>query len=122
MWETFPNPTPGETARVIRSPRGTGYPNDTTTGAPNLNDPTQWSELRNPDQLTIDLQARYNVGQLFELKEPRIEIIALVVNAFNSIAPTSLIDAYTPGATNRFGTAVSRAAPLQGELILRVRN
>lgn len=122
MWETFPNPTPGETARVIRSPRGTGYPNDTTTGAPNLNDPTQWSELRNPDQLTIDLQARYNVGQLFELKEPRIEIIALVVNAFNSIAPTSLTDAYTPGATNRFGTAVSRAAPLQGELILRVRN
>ena len=122
LWETFPNPTPGETQRVIRSPRGTGYPNDTTTGAPNLNDPGQWVELRNPDQLTIDLQARYNVGELFELKQTRIEIIALVVNALNSITPTSLTDAYTPGATNRFGAAVSRAAPLQGELILRVRN
>ncbi len=122
MWETFPNPTPGETQRVIRSPRGTGYPNDTTTGTPNLNDPTQWSELRNPDQLTIDLQVRYNVGQLFELKQTRIELIGLVVNALNSTTPTALTDAYTPGATNRFGTAVSRVAPLQGELIVRVRN
>lgn len=122
MWETFPNPTPGETQRVIRSPRGTGYPNDAATGTPNLNDPTQWSELRNPDQLTIDLQARYNIGQLFELKQTRVELIALVVNALNSTTPTALTDAYTPGATNRFGMAVSRAAPLQGQLVLRVRN
>ncbi len=122
LWETFPNPNPSESNRVIRSPRGTGFPNDTATGAPNLNDPSQWVDLRNPSQLTLDLQARYNVGQLFNLTEPRIELVALVVNAFNSTEATGYSDTFAPGATNRFGTATGRPAAFQAELILRVRN
>lgn len=121
IWESFPNAF-GGSARVYRSPRGTGFANDTSTGAPNLNDPTQWVEMRNPDQLTLDLQARYNLSELFNLQGPRIEIIALIVNATNSTQATALSDTYSPGATNRFGTATSRAAPFQAELILRVRN
>ncbi len=122
MWETFANPTPGQTARVPKSPRGTGYPNETSTGAPNLNDPTQWVEMRNPDQLTVDLQVRYNLGRLFHLEEPRMELVGLIVNALNSTTPTGITDSYNAGATNRFGTATGRAAPFQAELILRVRN
>ncbi len=122
LWETFPNPNPSETQRVIRSPRGTGFPNDSSSGLPNLNDSSQWTELRNPSQLIIDLQVRYDVGHLFRLNEPRIELVGLLVNALNSTDATTLSDTFSNGATNRFGTALFRQAPLQAELILRVRN
>jgi hypothetical protein len=121
VWESFPNAF-GGVQRVYRSPRGTGFANDAVTGLPNLNDATQWVNLRNPDQLTLDLQARYNLSEAFGIKAFRMEIIALVVNATNSTQATFLSDVYNPGGTNRFGTATGRAAPLQGELILRVRN
>lgn len=65
--------------------------------------------------MIVDLQARYNLGQLFHLEEPRLELVLLVVNVLNSTEPTQLSDTNTAGATNRFGTAVSRQPPLQAD-------
>ncbi len=120
MWASYPNPNPTESARVIRSPRGTGFADSNLT--PNLNDPSSWTELRNPSQMIVDLQLRYNVGQLFNLKNTRVELIGLLVNALNSTEAFALSDTYTAGAANRFGTATGRQAPLQAQLVFRVRN
>ncbi len=120
LWASYPNPNTTETSRVTRSPRGTGFAD--SQNVPNLNDASTWSELRNPSQMIVDVQARYNLGQLFKFKETRIDIAALIVNAFNSTEAFSLSDTYSAGTANRFGTATGRQAPFQAQLVLRVRN
>ncbi|MBS2022154.1 MAG: TonB-dependent receptor [Deltaproteobacteria bacterium] len=119
-WENYTNPADG-TQRYYRSPRGTGFPNNTTLGKPDFNDPNSWTDLRNPDQFTLDLQARYNLGQALKTKE-KFEIVLLVVNSLNNTGPQFLYDSYTTSATNRFGQASSHFSPLQAEFMFRVRN
>jgi hypothetical protein len=120
MWENFPNPADGN-QRAYRSPRGTGYANNAATGAPDFNDPNSIVELRNPSQFLVDVEARYNLGALLQLKETKLEVVGFVVNVLNNNDPVSLTDAYA-ARNNRFGQASFRNSPLQAELILRVRN
>jgi hypothetical protein len=119
MWESFPNPGDG-TQKVYRSPRGTGFATNPATGLPDFNDPSSWVETRNPSQVLVDVQARYNVGAALHTTQ-RFEVVGLLVNAFNNVDPVALVDSYSSRG-NRFGLAASRNAPMQGEIILRVRN
>ena len=68
------------------------------------------------------MQVRYDVGGALGLSQ-KIELVGLVVNALDDTSATQLTDAWsdTP-AKNRFGTALFQDSPLQGELLLRVRN
>src|SRR5262249_40189285 len=118
IWENFANTGQGGT--VYRSPRGTGFANNPTTLAPDFNDPTSWVQMRNPSQLLVHPPARYDFGRLLHWKQ-RLELVMLVVNVFNNSDATALFDQYS-ATSNRFGTVVTRNGPLQGELILRVRN
>lgn len=120
LWMSFRNPA-DSSQRLYRSPRGTGFAVNNATGQPDFNDPSSWVELRNPSSLAVDLQARYDLGHALGLERTRLELAGLVVNALNSTDPFSLSDSWsTPN--NRFGTVSTRQSPLQGELILRVRN
>ena len=116
-WESVSGPN-GE--RVYRSPRGTGFPIDSATGQPNFNDPNSWSEIRNPDTMIIDLQARYNFQNLFRLKQ-RLELVCLVVNSLNNSGASSYLDSYST-SKNRVGFANFHNNALQAEFILRFRN
>jgi hypothetical protein len=120
IWERFNNPA-DPSQSYYRSPRGTGFAIG-PGGVPNFNDPTSWVEMRNPSQFVVDAQARYNLSPLFDLDEPRMELIFLIVNLFNSTDATALRDLYTAGANNSFGLVSSRQAPFQAELTFRVRN
>ncbi|HEX9548601.1 MAG TPA: hypothetical protein VF942_14765, partial [Acidimicrobiales bacterium] len=73
MWESFSNPA-DSTQRIYKTPRGTGAPISSVTGAPNFNDPNQWTALRQPDQFNIDLQARYNLGDPFNWKQSKLDL------------------------------------------------
>jgi hypothetical protein len=118
-WESFPGGFNG--ARIIRSPRGTGFPINSQTGQPDFNDPSQISELRDPDYFNIDLQARYNLGQALNLQQ-RAEIVLLVVNALNEVTPFGYTDQYSNRLNNKFGFASGAVSPLQAEVFLRFRN
>ena len=104
---------------MYRSPRGTGFP--ITGAASNFNDPTGWSEIRDPTQLVLDLQARYNLGAPLGLKQQRAEIVLLMVNSFNDSSASSLFDTWS-ATNNRFGLANFHQSPLQAEMLLRFRN
>ena len=102
--------------RAYRSPRGPGLGLNSRTSTT-----LRRSELRNPSTLILDLQARYDLAKAIGLRQTKIEIAALVVNLLNSVEATSLSDSFAV-KNSRFGLAQGRQAPLQGELILRVRN
>jgi hypothetical protein len=119
MWQGFTNPADGST--LYRSPRGTGFAYDYVSTVPNLNDPSSWVSIRQPDVFIVDMQARYNLGHALGLKNHRIEIVGLVVNILNNQNVTSLSDFYSP-KNDRFGLSTFRNSALQGELILRFRN
>lgn len=120
LWENLINPADAS-QRLYRSPRGTGFALNATTLQPDLNDPSSWVALRNPDQFIIDIQARYNLGKAFGLEKERLELIGLIVNALNTTETQSITDQYA-SRNSRFGLTSFRQNPLQGELILRVRN
>ena len=103
---------------LYRSPRGTGH--SLNRGAPNFNDPSSISELRNPDQFIIDAQARYDLGRLLNMSN-KLELAFLVVNVLNNTDPTSLYDRWQAG-TSTYGLTRGRNRPLQAELLLRFRN
>jgi hypothetical protein len=120
LWETYTNPVDG--SALFHSPRGTGFAINSTTGAQNINDPGSWVYLRNPDFFETDLQIRYDLGQqLLGMKQNRLEVAALFVNALNQTYPSSLSSRY---ATNSYlyGTANSITTPFQSELTIRFRN
>lgn len=119
LWESFSNPNDG--SKNYKSPRGSGVPINSATNAPDFNDPSTFTQLRNPELFNIDLQARYNLGQLFHLKEQRLETILLVVNSLDNPNASSLFDSYTR-TNNRFGYAQFHNSPLQAELLIRFRN
>jgi hypothetical protein len=119
-WMSFTNP--GDSSqRLYRSPRGTGVPAVTTGGSPNFNDPSTWSDLRDPAQFLIDLQARYNLSGPLGLKQQRAEVLLLVVNVLNDSSPTSIFDSFS-ATSNRFGLANFHQSPMQAEVMLRFRN
>ena len=120
LWESASNPADGS-QRSYRSPRGTGYALNSTTGQQDFNDPTSVVELRNPSQFLLDAQARYDLGKGIGLKQTKLEIIGLLVNVLNSSEVTAVSDQYAL-KNSRYGLALSRQAPLQAELLLRVRN
>jgi outer membrane receptor protein involved in Fe transport len=116
LWETFGR-NPGDPSQTLyRSPRGTGFPID-STGKSNTNNPSSWTELRNADFFNIDLQARYNLGEALKLQQ-KAEIVLLVVNALNNPGPNTYFDT----AGNRFAQTNFHYLPIQGEMILRFRN
>jgi hypothetical protein len=103
---------------LYRSPRGTGH--SLNRSAPNFNDPSSISELRNPDQFLIDAQARYDLGRLVNMSN-KLELTLMVVNALNNTDPSALYDRWA--ATNTtYGLTRFRNRPLQAELLLRFRN
>ena len=119
LWENFTNP--GDSSqRIYRSPRGTGVPVSPISGAPDFNDPQQYTELRNPNSFIVDLQGRYNLGDALRIKQ-RLEVVLLVVNALGAGDTTNFFDTYAK-TNNRFGLASSRQSPLQAEVLLRFRN
>jgi hypothetical protein len=120
MWESFTNPgDPNQ--RIYKTPRGTGAPYSSVTGAQNFNDPSLWTELRDPDEFNIDLQARYNLGDPLRLKGQKLDLVLLVVNALNNRGASSLTDNFST-RNNRFGYAFSHFPPLQAEFVIRYRN
>ena len=119
LWESFTNPG-DSTQRLYKSPRGTGAPISSVTGAQDYNDPSQWTELRNPDQFIIDLQGRYNLGGLLHMKE-RLELVLLVVNATNNGGTSNITDNNST-FLSKFGDASSHFSPLQAEVLIRFRN
>jgi hypothetical protein len=119
LWENFPNPA-DPSQRAYRSPRGTAFATNPQTGGPDFNDPRSWVDFRTPSLLQVDAEARYNIGQLFHMKD-RLEIAALVINVLNDTSATVLQDAYNAGGRN-FGVATAHNNPIQATLILRWRN
>lgn len=119
LWMTMTNPTSGN-GSLYRSPRGTGYTLNATTGRADLNDPSNVAILRNPDQFVIDAQARYDVGRPFGLSQ-KLELTLLVVNLLNNTDPTGWNQNYNT-ANQQYGTVFNRNRPLQAELLLRFRN
>jgi hypothetical protein len=120
LWESFANPA-DSTQRIYKSPRGTAAPISSSTGAQNFNDPQLYTEIRNPDQFTLDLQARYNLANLLHLKQQRLDLVLLVVNTLNDPEASGLSDSFS-ARNSRFGQAFSHFAPLQAEFLLRYRN
>ena len=124
-WMSFTNPADSN-QKIYKSPRGTGVPISSVTGAPNFNDPTQWSELRDPSQFTLDLQARYNMGNALDWKQSKLDLVLLVVNSFNDPEASSVSNSFSlrPSGTdtNRFGYAFGHFSPLQAEFLIRFRN
>ncbi|MBM7112110.1 TonB-dependent receptor [Archangium primigenium] len=111
---------PGST-NFYRSPRGTGYA--VTRGTANFNDPTTVSELRNPSQLVIDAQVRYDVGRLVQLGSNKMELMLLITNVLNNTDATAYYDQYSTGTNNNYGLVRSRSnGPVAGQLTLRFRN
>ena len=125
QWMSFTNPA-DSTQRYYKTPRGTGAPISSVTGAPNFNDPTQWTELRDPDQFNIDLQARYNLGGALNWKQSKLDLVLLVVNSLNEPDAQFISTTYSTRAsgadTNRFGFASTHFSPLQAEFLIRFRN
>ena len=92
-------------------------------GAQDFNNPDLWTELRNPDQFNIDLQARYNLGSALKLKEQKLDLVVLMVNMLSSAAASALTE--TPKAKNNnygYATGFGHYAPFQAELLIRYRN
>src|SRR5207247_10492967 len=106
-----------------KTQRGTGAPVSTGSNAPNFNDPSQWTELRNPPVFNIDLQARYNLGGLLRMKDQKLDVVLLVVNALSDSAASQRTATHKI-RNNNFGEATSfgHFAPIQGELLIRYRN
>lgn len=119
-WMNFSNSADTSGGRIWRSPRGTGFPTNSATGQPDFNDPNSWTEIRSPDQFTLDLQARYNFGRLLQIKQ-KLELVLLVVNALNDSGMRFFTDSWAT-SNSRFGLASSHNTPLQAEFILRFRN
>jgi hypothetical protein len=121
-WESISNPADSN-QRLYKTQRGTGAPVSTLNNAPNFNDPSQWAELRNPPVFNIDLQARYNLGSLLRMKDQKLDVVLLVVNALSSSGPSQLSDTYRL-KNNHFGdtTSFGHFPPLQGEILIRYRN
>ena len=76
--------------------------------------------MRNPDQLSVAVQLRYNLSSAFHWNGPRIELAAFCFNAFNLTAANSLNAQYNP--RTYFANASARQSPLDVELFFRVRN
>jgi hypothetical protein len=119
LWMTMQNPT-SNNGSLYRSPRGTGYTLNPTTGRADLNEPSNVAILRNPDQFIIDAQARYDLGKPFGLKQ-KFELTLLVVNLLNNTDPTGWNQNYNT-SNQQYGTVFNRSRPLQAELLLRFRN
>jgi hypothetical protein len=115
LWESFVNPTTGA-GTVYRTPRGMGFSN--TAGVQNLNDPTTWTELRNPDYFNIDFLVNYNLGKALGMKETKLEVMGFVFNALNNSYATAL----SAASGRTFGLSSAHASPLQVELLIRLRN
>ncbi|XXF77196.1 TonB-dependent receptor [Myxococcaceae bacterium GXIMD 01537] len=107
--------------RVVRSPRGTGTAYNTSNGTPDFNDPSAVSELRQPSQIAIDAQARYDLGRLVNVGDNKMEMTLLFFNVLNNSDVTFVQEQYR-ASNNRFGTATGRRSPMQAELLLRFRN
>jgi Carboxypeptidase regulatory-like domain/TonB-dependent Receptor Plug Domain len=120
LWESFANPADSN-QRIYKSPRGTAAPISTVTNAQNFNDPQQFTEIRNPDQFTLDLQARYNLANVLHMKQQRLDLVLLVVNTLNDPEASGLSDSFSV-KNSRFGDAFSHFSPLQAEILLRYRN
>lgn len=120
MWMTATNP--GDSTQFLyRSPRGTGYAINPSTGLPDFNNPATVVELRQPDLFQIDAQARYDLGRA--LNTPyKLELTLLVINVLNNTEITTLSDRFTTARNTTYGTASFRNRPLQAELLLRWRN
>lgn len=121
-WEGITNPA-DVNQRIYKSQRGTGAPVSTLSNAPNFNDPSQWTELRNPAFFGIDLQARYNLGGLLKLKDQKLDLVLLFVSVLSNAEASNLTDTYKLKNDN-FGEATSfgHLAPIQGEVLIRYRN
>ncbi|ATB30284.1 TonB-dependent receptor [Melittangium boletus] len=106
-----------------RSPRGTGYTvnrNSANVLVSNFNDPATLTELRNPAQLVIDAQVRYDLGRLVKLGQNKMELMLLVTNVLNNTDATALYDQY---GTATYGQTRSRGnSPIAGQMTLRFRN
>lgn len=117
LWMRSPNP--GDSTRdMYRSRRGTGH--SYVGSAPNFNDPDTIAELRNPDTLLLDAQARYDLASALKL-EQKLELTFMVVNLLNNTDALFYSDQYRPTGVNRFGTVAARHRPLQAQLLLRAR-
>ena len=90
------------------------------SGSYNYNLSLNDCQLRNPSVFLVDLQVRYDLGSALKLSQ-KIELIGMVVNALNNVDATSLFDGYS-ARNNRFGMVSSRSSPMQGQIIVRVRN
>ena len=122
MWERFSNPADSNQS-IYKSPRGTGVPYSSLSGAQDFNNPDLWTELRNPDQFNIDLQARYNLGGALKMKEQKLDVVVLMVNLLSSAAASALTDS-SRTKNNNFGyaTGFGHFQPFQAELLIRYRN
>ena len=121
-WEGITNP--GDVnQRIYKTQRGTGAPVSPTSNAPNFNDPSQWTELRNPDVFNLDLQARYNLGALLNMRQSRLDLVLLVVNTLSDSAASNLTDTYKLRNNNFAETSsFGHFQPIQGEVLIRYRN
>jgi hypothetical protein len=120
LWESFANPADSN-QRVFKSPRGTAAPISSSTGSQNFNDPNLFTEIRNPDQFTLDLQLRYNIAPVLHLKNQRLDLVLLVVNTLNDPEAEGLSDSFSV-KNSRFGQAFEQFPPLQAEILIRYRN
>ncbi|HEX8818409.1 MAG TPA: hypothetical protein VF794_00670, partial [Archangium sp.] len=96
------------TGVILRSPIGT------TPGG--SNDPTQISEFRLPDVLTVNARVSYDFQ---ELTGQKFTLIADGFNLFNMSAATALRTTDTLTTPNTFGQVTSRQQPLRVQLGLR---
>jgi len=51
-----------------------------------------YTEIRNPDQFTLDLQLRYNIAPVLQMKNQRVDLVLLVVNTLNDPEAEGLSD------------------------------
>jgi hypothetical protein len=96
------------TGNILRSPIGT------TPGSGN--DPTQISEFRLPDVLTVNARVSYDFA---ELTGQKFTLMLDGFNVFNMAAPTALRTTDTLTTPNTFGQVTARQQPLRVQLGLR---
>lgn len=118
-WESFTSSGNSGTT-TYKSPRGTGFSNDPVLNAPDFNNPYQWTELRDPSEMVIDLQARYNLGKAFNMQQ-KLELVGLWTNVLGDTSFYSASSKYTT-SFNHFGQGLGRISPSQFELLIRFRN
>lgn len=96
------------TGYILRSPVGT------TPGTPN--DPTQISEFRLPDTMTVNARVAYDFSQLTGQK---FTLIADVFNLFNTTTATALRRDDVTTFPSNFGQVSARQQPFRAQLGLR---